>query len=270
MARRPYVSSTANQRLRAVRRLARRPSPEVVLVEGSRPLQCALDACVHVRELYVSPALFLGDADALLVERAERDGARIVEVDPDTFAGSSRRIRPDGVLAVVERPSTELAHVDLPPEPFVLVVEAIERPGNLGTILRTASAAGTACVVVADPRTDVFHRDVVRGSIGAVFHARLAVATTAEALAWLRRQGLFVVAATPSGATPYAAAQYPAALAIALGSERHGLSAPWLEAADERVAIPMAGPVDSLNVGVAAGILLFDAALRRSRAFPER
>lgn len=263
MARRPYVSSSSNQRLRAVRRLARRPSPGYVLVEGSRPLRCALDANVRVRELYVSPELFLGDLDHKLVERAERCGACVVEVDPRAFAETSRRSRPDGVLAVVERPATSLARLELPRRPFVIVAEAVERPGNLGTIIRTASAVGVDCVLVTEPRTDVFHGDVIRGSVGAVFHTPVAMTTTGSAVSWLRRKNLFIVAATPRGVTPYSAARYPAGLALAVGGERHGLSDSWLAAADECVSIPMVGPVDSLNVGVAAGILLFDAAQRR-------
>lgn len=263
MARRPFVSSLSNPRLKAVRRLARRPSPDVVLVEGSRAVRCALDAQVRVRELYVAPQLYFGDLDARLVDRAECEGARVVEIDPGAFVRTSRHVRPDGVLAVVDRPTTDLERIHLPRNPFVLVIEGVERPGNLGTIIRTACAVGVDCVLVADPRTDVFHGDVIRGSVGVVFHARVAVTTSEQAIPWLLKRGLFIIAATPSGVTPCFSARYPAEIALAVGGERHGLSAAWLDAAAERVAIPMVGPVDSLNVGVAAGILLYDAAWRR-------
>lgn len=262
MARRSFVSSPSNQRLKLVRRLARKPSQDCVLLEGSRALRCALDARVCVRELYVSPQLFLGHADELLVVRAAGGGCRIVEVEPRAFVATSRRARPDGVLAVVDRPRTDLDRLELPAAPFVLVVEAIERPGNLGTIIRTASAVGVDCVLVTDPRTDVFHRDVIRGSVGAVFQTPVAVTTTRRAVTWVHERELPVIAASPGGARRYTDVRYPAAAAIAFGGERHGLSAAWLDAADESVSIPMVGPVDSLNVGVAAGIVLYEARRR--------
>jgi TrmH family RNA methyltransferase len=260
VARRPYVSSTSNERLKALRRLARKPGRDHILVEGSRAVRCALAARVRVRELYVAPQLFLGDADWALAARAERAGALVVETDPR----ASQHMRPDGVLAVVDRPATDLGRIELRPRPFVLVAEGVERPGNLGTIIRTACAVGVDCVLVADPRTDVFHGDVIRGSVGTVFRTRLGVARTEEAISWLQGRSLSIVAATPSGMTPCFSARYPAGFAIAVGGERHGLSAGWLEAASAQVAIPMVGPVDSLNVAVAAGVLLYDAA-RRTR-----
>jgi TrmH family RNA methyltransferase len=265
LTRRLFISSSSNPRLKAVRRLARQSSAEVFLAEGSRALRCALAAHACVREVYTAPPLYLGDDDAPLVMRAERGGARVFEVEPAAFRTIARHVRPDGVVALVDRPTTALAELELPPEPLVVAAVGIERPGNLGGIIRTACAANVDGLLVCDPCTDLFQRDVVRGSVGAIFHVPLAEAGSAEAIRWLRGRALKIVAATPGGTIPYWQADYGDGVAIVLGSERHGLSDAWFEVADETVAIPMPGPVDSLNVGVASGVVLFEAARRRAR-----
>jgi TrmH family RNA methyltransferase len=254
--------SPANVRLKAVRRLARRGAPELCLVEGARPVRAAFVTGADVRELYVAPELLAGGRDADLVAAAERCGAAVVELGATAFASLTDR-HPDGLLAVVRRPATGLDAFDPPPEPFVAVAVAVERPGNLGAIARTACAAGADALLVTDPRTDLFHREAIRGSVGAVFRLPCATATTEQVLSWLRAREIRIVATTPSASTPYWTPSYAGAVAVVLGSERHGLPSVWLEAADERVAIPAHGPVDSLNVAVAAGVVLCEAARAR-------
>jgi RNA methyltransferase, TrmH family len=217
-----------------------------------------------VHELYVAPDLLAGSRDADLVTRAERCGAAVIELGAEAFASLTER-RPDGLIAMVRRPSTALDAFDLPPEPLLAVAVAIERPGNLGAIARTACAAGVDVLLVADPRTDVFHRDAIRGSVGTVFRLRCATATSERAIAWLREHEIGIVATTPAGSTPYWAPAYDGAVAVALGSERHGLPSVWLDAASEHVTVPAHGPVDSLNVAVAAGVVLCEAARARLR-----
>jgi TrmH family RNA methyltransferase len=251
--------SSANARLKAVRRLARRGSRELCLVEGARSVRAACAGGATVAELYVAPDLLAGGREADVVAAAERCGATVVELGAAAFASLTDR-RPDGVLAVVRRPSTELAALAVPPDPFVAVAVAVERPGNLGAIVRTACAAGVDVLLVADPRTDVFHRDTIRGSVGAVFRLPCASASTADVLAWLREREIPIVATTPGASTPYWELSYAGPVAVALGSERHGLPGVWLEAATAHVAVPAHGPVDSLNVAVAAGVVLCEAA----------
>jgi TrmH family RNA methyltransferase len=215
-----------------------------------------------VQELYVAPELLVGGRDADVVEAAQRSGATVLELGAQAFASLTER-RPDGLLAVVRRPTAVLETLDLRTEPFVAVAVAIERPGNLGAIARTACAAGADALVVADPRTDVFHRDAIRGSVGAVFRLPCVTATTGRALAWLQEREIRLVATTPCAPTPYWAPSYAGAVAVALGSERHGLPSVWLEAASDLVSVPAHGPVDSLNVAVAAGVVLCEAARAR-------
>ena len=264
MARRPLIVSASNVRLKAVRRLARRGSRELCIVEGARSVRaaCAAEAAVH--ELYVAPALLSRGRDADLVAAAVRCGADVVELGREAFASLTER-RPDGLLAVVGRPATALEALDVPPSALVAVAVAIERPGNLGAIARTACAAGVDAFVVVDPRTDLFHPDTIRGSVGAVFRLPCATARTARVLAWLRRREIRIVATTPAAAKPYWGSTYRNAIAVVFGSERHGLPRVWLDAADERVAVPAHGPVDSLNVAVAAGVVLCEAARARHR-----
>lgn len=265
MARRPLIVSSTNPRLKAVRRLARRGSPSLCLAEGARSVRAALAADADVRELYVAPELVAGGNDGDLVAVAEASGVDVLELGTDAFASLTDR-RPDGLLAVVARPRTRLDVLELPPEPLIVVAVAIERPGNLGAIARTACAAGADAFVVADPRTDVFHRDAIRGSVGAVFRLRCAVAPSEQVLPWLRTRAIRVVATTPAATTPYWADSYTGGVAIALGGERHGLSETWLDAASAQIAIPPHGPVDSLNVAVAAGVVLCEAARARGSA----
>jgi TrmH family RNA methyltransferase len=256
------IVSSTNPRLKAVRRLARRGSRSLCLAEGARCVRAAVAAEADVRELYVAPELVTGGTDGDLVAIAEAAGADVFELGAEAFATLSDR-RPDGLLAIVARPPTQLDVLDLPPEPLVVITVAIERPGNLGAIARTACAAGADAFVIADPRTDVFHRDAIRGSVGAVFRLRCAAAPSAQVLPWLRTRGIRVVATSPAARTPYWADSYAGGVAIALGCERHGLPETWLDAAAAQVAIPPHGPVDSLNVAVAAGVVLCEAARAR-------
>jgi RNA methyltransferase, TrmH family len=264
LTRRLYIASRSNERLKAVRRLARSRPRDVFLAEGGRAVRAAFEAGADVRELYAAPELFLGEADARLVAAADAHDVRVVEVGREAFLSISRNVRADGLVAVVARPSTALARLALPPRPLVLVAEAIERPGNLGTIIRTACGAGTDALVVADARTDVFHPEVVRGSVGAIFRVPIAASSSERAPAWLREHDVRVVVATPDGGQPYWEAEYTGAVALVVGNERYGVSDAWRRAADEIVAIPLPGPADSLNVAVAAAVVLFEAARQRS------
>jgi TrmH family RNA methyltransferase len=225
-------------------------------------VRAALAAGASLQELYVAPDLLAGNRDADLVDEAETCGAVVVELSASAFARLTDR-RPDGLLAVVWRPPTSLAALEPTPNAFIAVAVAIERPGNLGAIARTACAAGVDALLVADPRTDVFHRDAIRGSVGAVFRLPCACTPSENVLAWLREREIPIVATTPAAATPYWALPYAGAVAVALGGERHGLPRAWLEAAADRVAVPAHGPVDSLNVAVAAGVVLCEAARSR-------
>jgi TrmH family RNA methyltransferase len=145
----------------------------------------------------------------------------------------------------------------------VIVTEAIEKPGNLGTVLRTADAAGAAAVIVCDRTTDVHNPNVVRASTGALFTVPVAEATSEEALAFLKKRGFRILAATPHAEKLHSEVDLTGGVAIALGAEQYGLTAKWMDGADLRVRIPMLGVADSLNVSSAATILAYEAVRQR-------
>jgi TrmH family RNA methyltransferase len=263
VARRPPITSTSNPRLKALRGLRRRPG-SAFLVEGYRQVARALDAGVPVRELYAAPGLYLGDDEPRLVALAERRGAAVLELSANAFRSVAGRPRPDGLLAVAERRPTPLAELDPGPSGLLAVAQGIERPGNLGAIVRTCAAAGVDSLVVCDPRADPFHPETVQGSVGTLFDVRLAVASSTEAIRWLRTLGARVVVASPGGSRVYWEADFAGPTAVVVGGERHGVSGEWLDVADDVVRIPMAAAADSLNVAVAAGIVLFEATRRRA------
>jgi RNA methyltransferase, TrmH family len=267
MHARHLITSTSNSRLKELRRLGtarRRRASGGFVIEGFRLLRRAFDAELHVEAVYAAPALFLGDGEHELVARAAALGVPVHEVAPGAFAKVAAQRRSDGLLAVVRRPPTDLARLPTGTIPLLLVTEGVERPGNLGTIARTACAAAATGLLVCDPQTDVFHPGTVTASVGAVFRLPVAVCTSGDGIAWLREREIAIVAATPGAALAPWDVDLAAPVALAVGCEKRGLGAAWLEAADARVGIPMPGEtVDSLNVAVAAGVLLVEAARQR-------
>jgi TrmH family RNA methyltransferase len=260
------ITSLQNPRVKQLVKLRdRRPRDEagVFLVEGYREIRRALEKAVALQELYFSPAWFLGENEPALIAQAQAAGAQLFELSKDAFAKVAYRERPDGLLAVAPQWQRTLDQLILPAAPFVLVVEAIEKPGNLGTILRSADAAGCDAVVVCDPVTDIFNPNVVRASTGVLFSVPLVVAQSSDVLAWLRARGIRTIATTPSAEKLYTDTDLRGPLAVVMGSEQYGLSEFWLRNSDQPVRIPMAGQADSLNVAMATIITLFEAVRQR-------
>jgi TrmH family RNA methyltransferase len=262
------VTSAANPGVKQVVKLRNarvRRQTKTFVVEGYRELRRALEAKVQIEQLWCCPELWLGENENELVELAAASGADIVEVAAEPFRKMSYRDRPEGLLAVCVQPDTSLDRIELSKRPLVLVVEAIEKPGNLGTMIRAAGAAGADAVVAADPATDVFNPNVVRSSIGTCFSVPVAVAESDDAIAWLRKSDVRICVATPDAETAHYDADLAQALALVVGSEQYGLSIDWLGVADLDVRIPMPGGViDSLNAAASAAVLLFEAVRQRS------
>ena len=259
------ITSTSNPRVKEIVRLRnRRERKETGLfcVEGFREIRRALDADIEMTELWICPPLYLGEHEAELVQRAT---AEVVEASEEPFRKLAYRDRPEGLLAVCRQFDTTLEHLALREAPLVLVVEAIEKPGNLGTMIRTATAAAADAVIVADPTTDVFNPNVVRASIGTLFAMPIAVCTTDDAIAWLHDKEIAICAATPSASTPLWKAPLDGNVALIVGAEQYGLSDRWLDEADLKVKIPMPGDaIDSLNAATSASVLLFEAVRQRA------
>jgi RNA methyltransferase, TrmH family len=259
------ITSPSNSRIKHLVTLRRRREREqagLTLVEGSEEIGLALAAGVIPRALYYCPEI-VGRDTAALAARAAGQGAEIVQVSRPVFAKIAYRESPDGWLAVIPAVRTDLAKLGLGERPLVLICEGVEKPGNLGAILRTADAAGVSAVVAAGPVTDWGNPNVVRASKGTLFSVPVASATSADVLRWLDEQSLILVASTPASDELHTDADLTAPVAIAVGSEKHGLPGMWLEHADIRVRIPMFGRADSLNVATSAAILTYEAVRQR-------
>jgi len=262
------ITSLTNPRVKAAVRLrdrAEREATGLTIVDGAREIGRALDAGVKVRSAFVARELLRTAEASAVADRLGGDPAT-VEASPAVLAKVAFGDRSDGVVAIVETPHWTLADLSLPADPLVVVVEAVEKPGNLGAILRTADAAGVAAAVVADPLTDPFNPGVIRASLGTIFAVPVAVASSNDARAWLDARGIRAIAAVVDARTSYTDARLTGPIAFVLGSEATGLSGAWRQGDVTPVSIPMAGRADSLNVSTAAAVLLFEAVRQRTVA----
>ncbi len=254
------IDSPSNPRIKALARLRSRRHRDATgrfLVEGAREVRRALAAGVDVDTLYLAPDL---GADP-----REWSGADVPVVELGPAAFDKVAYGRDGVLAVARCFATELGRIPWDrPDLLVLVVEGIEKPGNLGAMLRTAAAAGAHGVVVADPTVDVFNPNVVRASTGAVFTVPLAVTSSEAAIDRLQDAQVPTVAAVVTGGIPPWDADLAGRVAIVVGREDTGLSPRWVDAADGLLTLPVAGGVDSLNASVAAAVLLYEGVRQRT------
>lgn len=261
------ITSRQNPRVKALVRLWERREREVTgrfLIEGQRESERALLAGITLHEVCFCPSRWRDAVAARdLLAKAESAGATLTEFAPEVFEKISSREGPDGILAVAERPALALHELSLPAEPLILVVERVEKPGNLGALLRTADAAGVDAVICAEPRTDFFNPHVIRNSQGAVFSVPCASATTEDLLVFLCENKVRIAATMPEAKTLYWDADLRSGLALCVGSESEGLTSAWLEAADQRLYIPMHGGADSLNVSVSAALCLYEAVRQR-------
>jgi TrmH family RNA methyltransferase len=180
------------------------------------------------------------------------------------FQKLSYRDRPDGLIAIASKNPLSLGSLKSRALPFYLIAEGIEKPGNLGTILRSSDAVKVDGVIVCDPCTDIYNPNVVRASVGTLFTQPVVEAEGEETFQWLKKQGITILAATPAADLDYTQANLNCPLAILVGTEQYGLSRRWLEGADMKVKIPMLGVADSLNVAMATTLLLYEAIRQRS------
>jgi RNA methyltransferase, TrmH family len=261
------ITSPQNPKIKQAVKLRERRQREqenLMLVEGRAELSLALVSGVRPQTLFYCPSFFGAMKPEELLEQVRQAGAERIEVSPAVFEKIAYRENPDGWLAVMLTPRRRLDDLPLGANPLLVVAEAIEKPGNLGAILRSADAAGATGLILCDPMTDLANPNVVRSSRGALFSVPVAEAEGTEALAWLRAHGIRLVATTPQANLAYTEADLRGPAAIAVGTEDVGLSRAWLAQADVAVRIPMRGRVNSLNVATAATLLLYEAVRQRS------
>lgn len=260
------ISSPHNPRLKAAAKLrdrAARREQGRFLIDGAREISRAVLAGHPPEEIFVqSQDATLPEMDHFIQSwREQRIPVHLVAVTAFTKLAYGERA--SGCVAVAKIWPHALAQLQLPPQPLVVVVEGLEKPGNLGALLRTANAAGVAAVIATGDGTDWFNPNTVRASVGAIFAVPIATASSAETQAWLTTQGLRVFAARVDAAVPYTNISYREPCALVLGSEAHGLGESWTPANSQGIFIPMQGVVDSLNVSVTAAILCYEAHRQR-------
>ncbi len=262
----PLLSSSSNPSVRtaiALRERRERDRTGRTLIDGAREVRRAFDAGLDIVEVFVCEARLAGaDARAVL----DRLAAGSVIVHPTTegvFAKLAYGDRSEGLVAIATTPTFTLADLPITEAALVVVLERIEKPGNLGAVLRTADGVGADAVVVADPLADLYNPNTIRASAGTVFSVPSASATTTEVLGWLRAHAFRIVAARVDGPRLYTDATLTGRLAVVLGSEADGLSGAWTGDDIEAVRLPMLGMADSLNVSVTAAILLYEAHRQR-------
>src|SRR5207248_5850520 len=261
------ITSAQNPKIKQVIALRDRRAREregLMRVEGYDEVSLALSSGARPAALYFCPALFHAPEQADLIEQVRRAGAELIEVSEHVFHKIAYREGPDGWLATFPALPARLDGLRLGAHPFVIVAEAVEKPGNLGALLRTADAAGVDAVIASDPLADWGNPNVVRSSKGALFTVPVVTADNAQTIAWLRHQCIDIVAATPQAPLLYSQTDLRGPVAIAVGPEKHGLSRAWLEAADVCVRLPMFGRVNSLNVATAAALLMYEVIRQRS------
>ncbi|MBU2928948.1 TrmH family RNA methyltransferase [Winogradskyella psychrotolerans] len=232
------------------------------LIEGKRELSLAIKGGYAIETLLFFPDLF-SESEAKAMSSY---GIEIIEISKEVFKKLAHRDTTEGVIAVVNTKKHTLEDLKLTSKnPLILVAEAPEKPGNIGALLRTADAANVDAVIIANPKSDLYNPNIIRSSVGCVFTTEIAMANSEDAIAFLKKYNFNIFSAILQKSEPYHSQNYTLPTAIVVGTEATGLTEEWRQAATKNISIPMQGVIDSMNVSVAAGILIFEA--KRQRDF---
>jgi TrmH family RNA methyltransferase len=261
------IASLANPKVKNVVKLRQRSHRDAsgqMIIEGYRECRRALDHGCKPEMIFYCEELYLKNLnEPAVVEECRQLGAECFACTPPVFEKMAYRERPEGLLIVAPQLTRTLEELQLPPDALIVVAESIEKPGNLGTILRSADAAGVHAVIVCDRCTDIHNPNVVRASTGTLFSVPVVESSTEETLAFLKAHNFRILAATPHAEALHSEVDLTGNTAIAIGTEQYGLTERWMKEADLCVRIPMLGLADSLNVSSATTILLFEAVRQR-------
>ncbi len=256
------IQSPLVKTIRALGDRRQREHERRLVIEGVRMLEEALDAGVALEVLLYDPAIHEQPRAARVLDRAREANVRLVPALARVIAACSQVKTPQGLLAVVKEPQATLAAVLTEPGLLLIVADRLRDPGNLGTLIRLADAAGATAVAVTAGSVDLYNPKVVRATMGSIFHLPVMPVTSPAAISALHVRGVRVLAADQEGTVDYTEADYRSPVALVVGNEGEGLDAQWAAAATARIRIPLYGRADSLNVAVAAGILLYEARRR--------
>lgn len=267
------ITSLQNPQIKEAVKLQNRKARDeegLFLIEGYRELKRAVAGGVTIVKLFICPPLFLGENEGILIDTIKNGGGMILECAPATFEKLSYRDRPDGLLAIGVQMKTSLGALgsQMSDNPLLVVAEAIEKPGNLGSILRSSDGVGADGVIVCDRCTDIYNPNVVRASVGTLFTLPVVEARGVDVFSWLQEHKIKIVATSPAATVDYTEADLRGPIALCVGTEQIGLSEIWLNASDIQVSIPMKGVADSLNVATATTLVLYEALRQRKMGYP--
>lgn len=231
------------------------------LIEGQREIMLAKKGGYEIETVLFVPEMLSEAETAVLAGK----WAELIAITKEVYQKLAYRDTTEGIIAIAKSKSLELADLELGDNPLVLVAEAPEKPGNIGALLRTADAANLDAVIIANPKSDIYNPNIVRSSVGCVFTTSIATGSTDQVIAFLKSKGISIYCATLQDSTSYHTQDYTTPTALVVGTEATGLSPDWREASTKNIIIPMQGEIDSMNVSVAAAILIFEA--KRQRGF---
>jgi len=264
------IQSLQNNRIKNVEKLfsksKERKDQNLFVVEGAREVSLAMAGSFAIDTVFICPELF-NKIDFLQLQ-TDIQNYQLIEVTHPVFQKIAYRENSDGILALA-RPKTHILNdLKLPGNPFIIVLEAVEKPGNLGAVLRTADAAQVDAVIVCDPLTDIYNPNVIRSSLGCVFTVPVAVASRSDTFLFLKENRIRIIATDLQASQFYHETDFTQSCALIMGTEADGLTSFWTDCADIRIKIPMRGQIDSLNVSVSTAVLTFEA--MRQRSFAQR
>ena len=256
------ITSTQNPKVKSLLSLEKpreRRKQQLFIVEGKKEIGLALEAGYKIGNLFFCDEIIspkeLGE---LLVE-----DKLLIPVSKEVFDKIAVRESTGGLLAVAQQKTHRLEEIKLSKNPLVLILEGVEKPGNLGAILRTADAANVDAVIICDPQTDFYNPNVIRSSVGCVFTNQLAAVTSEEAIAWLKKNNISIFCTYLKASQPYHQTDFTKPTAIVMGTEATGLSDSWVKNSNANIIIPMLGKIDSMNVSNATAVVVFEAMRQR-------
>jgi TrmH family RNA methyltransferase len=261
------ISSLQNPLIKNVLLLGEKPRARKeqnrIVIEGLREIRLAIESGFNITDLFYCPQLVSpSDLKSLM---SVGNKVELIEISPDVFNRMAYRNDSGGLIALAEPKRLDFAALKLSIKPLLLVLETVEKPGNLGALLRTADAANLDAVIICDPQTDIYNPNAIRSSIGCIFTLPVVTASSGDAIAWMRTSGIKIFGTALTATHHYHETDFSQPAAIIMGSEANGLSKTWLDGADDLIKIPMMGTIDSMNVSASAAIVIFEA--RRQRGF---
>lgn len=256
-AQNPYIKSLVQLQEKA----KTRKQTGTFLIEGQREIMLAQKGGYELETILFIPELISENE----IRQLTRQKAELIEISKEVYQKLAYRDTTEGILAVAKTKSLQLSDLKLSENPLILVAEATEKPGNIGAILRTADAANLDAVIIANPKSDMYNPNVVRSSVGCLFTRQIATGSTDDVIAFLKEKNIAIYCATLQDSTSYHTQDYTAPSALVVGTEATGLTETWRTESTQNIIIPMQGEIDSMNVSVAAAILIFEA--KRQRGF---